>query len=268
VLYLYKYLFKGNRKISIHLNNTSDLHPDDENNHHLRGRMLCSHEAAWRGLGYQIYPASEPTVVLVKVKGELELSLIEDREQMSDLAIYFARPDNEYFADLKYCDFYKKWMYAKTPPKAFELIPNTAEYDTDSDSDSNSIETEGIRRNDDPLSNNAKARRGYKIMLKNGVKLYLYPRSDASDQLVRMGKVPLSSGEKWYLRYLLIHHAAYSHDDLKHVDGKNHQTFQAAAVAKGLVTSEGECVFAFNGCEYSCRITFFIRVYDWPRYLI
>jgi hypothetical protein len=76
VLYLYKYLYKGNKKITIHLNNTDDLHPDDEIKHFIRGRMLCSMEAAWKILGYQMYPASVPTVIRVKVKTEVEIAYI------------------------------------------------------------------------------------------------------------------------------------------------------------------------------------------------
>jgi hypothetical protein len=44
VLYLYKYLYKGNTKITVHLENTSDLNPLDEINHYIRGRMMCSME--------------------------------------------------------------------------------------------------------------------------------------------------------------------------------------------------------------------------------
>ena len=45
VMYLYKYLFKGSKKVTIDLNNTNDIRPDDEINLHLRGRMLSVMEA-------------------------------------------------------------------------------------------------------------------------------------------------------------------------------------------------------------------------------
>ena len=50
------------------LNNTDDLHPDDQINHYLRGRMVSSMEAFWRIMGYQMYPASDPPVTTIKIK--------------------------------------------------------------------------------------------------------------------------------------------------------------------------------------------------------
>jgi hypothetical protein len=54
IIYLYKYLFKGNRKLEITLNNLNDVHPEDEILNYLRGRMITSMEATWRILGYHI----------------------------------------------------------------------------------------------------------------------------------------------------------------------------------------------------------------------
>ena len=50
-----------------------------------------------------------------------------------------------------------------------------------------------------------------------------------------MGQLPLAAGEKWYLRHLLQHVPAYSHDELKTFDGQEYDSFQEAAVARGLV---------------------------------
>ena len=54
IIYLYKYLFKGNRKLELTLNNLDDVHPEDEILNYLRGRMITSMEATWRILGYHI----------------------------------------------------------------------------------------------------------------------------------------------------------------------------------------------------------------------
>ena len=67
VLYLYSYLFKGNKKIKFELNNTADIHEDDEINIHLRGRMVCSMDAFWRFMGYPTYPASDPPICQINV---------------------------------------------------------------------------------------------------------------------------------------------------------------------------------------------------------
>jgi len=58
LIYLFKYLMKGNKKIQVFLNNTDDVGEADEIKLHLRGRMISSMEAAWRCLSYNIYPAS------------------------------------------------------------------------------------------------------------------------------------------------------------------------------------------------------------------
>jgi hypothetical protein len=128
VLYLYKYLYKGNKKITIHLNNTDDLHPDDEINHHIRGRMLCSMEVAWRTLGFQMYPASTPTVVRIKVQLQEQMTHILSNQKLTDLAVYFNRPQNDTFKDMKYTEFFKAWMYAATPPKSFVLAGTPGNY--------------------------------------------------------------------------------------------------------------------------------------------
>ena len=51
IIYLYKYLFKGNRKLELTLNNLNDVDPQDEILKYLRGRMITSMEATWRILG-------------------------------------------------------------------------------------------------------------------------------------------------------------------------------------------------------------------------
>jgi hypothetical protein len=284
VLYLYKYLYKGNKKITIHLNNTDDLHPDDEIKHFIRGRMLCSMEAAWKILGYQMYPASVPTVIRVKVKTEVEIAYILGEQDNCDLAVYFARPQIPLFADMKYIEFFKLWMYAKVPPKAFVLaatehgashshpvrqaLSNLANIDAaeegsnsdsnsdyDSDSESDSDNEDGFEERQraaagpapltaNPFSN--KSRIGYRLTTLFN-QPYIFPRQrDKHQQLVRMSMIPLSSGEKWYIRLLLQHTAPYNHDDLRTVDGHLYATFQEAAIARGLVTSKQECVLSFQ----------------------
>jgi hypothetical protein len=122
VLYLYKYLYKGNKKITIHLDNVSDLHADDEHMHHIRGRMLCSMECAYRILGYQMYPPSMPTVTRIKVQTEVEMTDIVERGQMSDMAVYLSRPKNALFQNMLYAEFYHLWMYAKKHPVNFTVL--------------------------------------------------------------------------------------------------------------------------------------------------
>jgi hypothetical protein len=47
-LYLYKYLFKDNKKVKIQFNNTDHLHPLDEINQYIRGRIISTMDTMWK----------------------------------------------------------------------------------------------------------------------------------------------------------------------------------------------------------------------------
>ena len=67
VLYLYSYLFKGNKKVRFELQNTADVDDNDEITLYLRGRMICGMEAMWKFMGYPTYPASDPPTTKLDV---------------------------------------------------------------------------------------------------------------------------------------------------------------------------------------------------------
>ena len=48
IMYLYKYLFKGQKKSSFQLINEESTSPTDEISIYLKGRFLCSMDAMWR----------------------------------------------------------------------------------------------------------------------------------------------------------------------------------------------------------------------------
>jgi hypothetical protein len=56
----------------------------------------------------------------------------------------------------------------------------------------------------------------------------------------------ITAGEIWYLRILLLHCPAYRFETLLHVDGTNYKSFQAAAVARRLVTNVDEALCCYN----------------------
>ena len=85
VFYLYKYLYKGNRKVQLALKNTADLHDSDEINIFLRGRMLTSMDAVWRTFGYQTYPAPDPAIRLIKVILPKEMETILNENHLTDI---------------------------------------------------------------------------------------------------------------------------------------------------------------------------------------
>jgi hypothetical protein len=125
--------------------------------------------------------------------------------------------------------------------------PNSGHSDSDSSSDSGSDSDD-----DDPVATPSKpgdatgsAREGYRLTTLFS-QPYLFPRrGDVKSQLVRMHSLPLSAGEIWYFRLLLLHTAAYSHDEMKIVEGISYATYQEAAIARGLFTDVNECNIAF-----------------------
>jgi hypothetical protein len=60
MMYLYKYIFKGAKKVKATIIDKSIF--QDERTFYIRGRKLCSNDAVWRFLGYQTYPKSRPGV--------------------------------------------------------------------------------------------------------------------------------------------------------------------------------------------------------------
>jgi hypothetical protein len=68
VLYLYKYLFKGNRKVKATFQELSESQKVDEFFMYLRGRYICSMESTWKFFHFQTYPATKPSVSKITVK--------------------------------------------------------------------------------------------------------------------------------------------------------------------------------------------------------
>jgi hypothetical protein len=67
VLYLYKYLYKGAQKVKFRLQNADDIEDKDEISLYIRGRYLCSMDAVWRILGYQVLPTIDRVKLIVFV---------------------------------------------------------------------------------------------------------------------------------------------------------------------------------------------------------
>jgi hypothetical protein len=120
---LYKYLFKGNKKVTVELQDENfDLDPKDEIKRFIRGRMLCAMDATWRIFGFQNYPASFPSCTIIKVKLPAHLLALEQEQTLCDLSVYFARPQICRFENLKYAEFYKEWDYSYKKPARFNRL--------------------------------------------------------------------------------------------------------------------------------------------------
>jgi hypothetical protein len=108
VLYLYKYLYKGAKKVKMRLTNAENVNENDEITLYLRGRFLCAMDAMWRTLGYQTYPSPTPTVQTIKVKMPNMVQYLLFDNKSCDMLLYFNRPSLLY--ELKYTELFSKYI--------------------------------------------------------------------------------------------------------------------------------------------------------------
>ena len=155
MIYLYKYLFKGNKKSKVYFNNEDEK---DEITAFLHGRITCAMSACWRFFGYQTYPPTQPSVKLLDVKHATQLDYLEQGNQMCELAVYFMRPPELHH--LKYTEFYSIWTYSRTPPKR--------------------------TRGEDHVV--------YTIQDRRGKDIYIFRLEDPTKRIVRMQTMPIGSG--------------------------------------------------------------------------
>jgi hypothetical protein len=216
VVYLYKYFFKGNKKVKINLNNTDDVNPKDEIKLYLRGRMICSMDAMWQIYGFQNYPASTPSVTILKIKLPEAMELLISEAKLCNLYIYFNRPQS--LNNLKYTEMFTTWDYSLKQPR----------------------NSSNIISNDEPHY--------YTIRLENLNKnVYIYKKRQRGTipSVMRIEMIPLQAGEKWYLRLILYNYPAKSYNDALTINNITFETFQAAAIARGYITNKNEVVRAF-----------------------
>jgi hypothetical protein len=79
--------------------------------------------------------------------------------------------------------------------------------------------------------------------------------------------VPLTIGEKWYLRLILYSQPVVSFKNARTVEGITFQTFHEAALARKLVEDENEATIAFqwatlNSSPPELRTLFIIMTYQ------
>ena len=75
---------------------------------------------------------------------------------------------------------------------------------------------------------------------------YLYKRNQNFKSITRLEMVPLTVGEKWYLRLILYNVPVVSFKDARTFDGITYETFQEAALARKLVEDVEESRLAFQ----------------------
>jgi len=250
-VYLYKYIFKGSKKEKFRLDNADDIHDKDELNLYLRARMICSMDAAWRVMGYHTYPATNPSVTLVKVQmPEHQETYTNDpygSNMLTDLYVYFNRPDDIEFtvpeedegdveaadtnvfptlekdhngknlSDLKYTEFFELYTYGKILPKWHKDRP----------------EMEG--------------KKWWKVAYPNGLTNYVFKRKDPFQSIVRMQMLYSNIGELYWIRLLLLNKSCRSYEELRTSSPTRvHAKFQECAIALNLTCDETEATTGFR----------------------
>ena len=202
------------------LNNTSDLDPNDEINHFLRGRMVSSMEGFWRIMGYQMYPASDPPVTTIKIKKHTLWKDIIDKNLTCDFDIWLNRP--EIFNEIKFEEFFSLYDYSYTCPRSLiNRIQNICEC---------------------TLDNFICAIINIPQILTKNVYLYKLRKR----KIIRLNPVNIFSGEDWYFRLLVKNMCFNNYESAKECNGIKYRTYQEACAAYGLLENENEAEDAFN----------------------
>ena len=110
VLYLYKYLFKGNKKEKARIQalKITEEEQKDEILMYLKGRFICAMDSMWRFFHFQTYPSAQPSIMKINVKLPDHVNYLAREGKVSDMTIYFARP--AILRDYKYTQFLSSFL--------------------------------------------------------------------------------------------------------------------------------------------------------------
>ena len=233
VLYLYKYLFKGNRKEKARIAalGVTEEEQKDEILMYLRGRIICAMDSMWRFFHFQTYPGANPAVVKINVKLPDHVNLLLQDSKLSKMTVYFARP--QILHNYKFTEFYHHFDYTRGPlPKRF-----TGE----------TLWTEGgqvdFRQDHFCVDLTPK----FRTLTYNRQKAYLYSKDPTHEKsIIRMGWLYPNVGDIYYLRLLMYNRPAMSFEEYRTHNAIIHSTFQQSAVAHGYVDDMTEVISAFE----------------------
>ena len=193
VLYLYSYLYKGNKKVRAEALEdkeegapASSPNDSDEIRMHLNGRLLCAHDACSRALGYETYPQTEPSCKTVTVKTEAQVRFYLKEGLATDVYVYFEAQKIHDLRqrDFTFKDFYKEYYYS---------------YD---------VPTQGRRNRGAEFCFEIKSP-------KSDRKLFILKYVKDPVHIVRMKMLYPSAGDSWYLRLILQKRAVKSWKDAR-----------------------------------------------------
>ena len=114
-LYLYGYLFKGNKKARA-LARKMGRDDQDEVQMYLRGRYLCAMDASWRAYGFHTYPKTEPSVKVVAVKLKSRVIDLLTDGKVCDMYVYMESQTVPELANLKFAELFQQYHYKFKKP--------------------------------------------------------------------------------------------------------------------------------------------------------
>ena len=233
VLYLYKYLFKGNKKIKAQILalNLSEDQLANEIFMYIRGRVICAMDSMWRFFNFHTYPATKPSVVKITVKLPSTVAQILAGNKFCDIAIYFSRPE-AIFKDYKYAQFFQHFAWSKDLPARFKDQPLWTEDGV-------------VPFNENHICVDISA--AFPFLQSMAKKtLYIFSKDPNKPKSVnRMGMLYPNAGDIFYLRILLYNYPAMSFKDYLTNGPIVHKTFQESAVSHGYVNDNNEAILAF-----------------------
>ena len=245
-VYLYQYLFKGAKKERFRLTNAEDIADDDEINLHIRAQVISSMDSMWRVMGYETYPATTPSVILVHAQLPQQMDKFVSEKKVTDLYVYFNRPkvirtgpdeplpvehNGKSMDDLNFLEFFTIYCYSRT------LRRTMRKKHTD------------------------EGRLWWQLTMPNGVVIFVTKRQRPDQCIVRMNMLYSSAGEVYYLRLLLNHYPARSFKELllipttdsAAIDDDNNDnafepvdTYQEACMHCGLLNDLKEALMCFE----------------------
>lgn len=189
-------------QVDLNIVNKKSTAKTDEIKMHVRGRYICSMEAMWRAYGFETYPPTNPTVVVAKVYVEEYVTGIQHLNKVTDLIIYFNRPIQLH--QLTYSEFIRRYLYKRNQPpvRASEVYEIRLPYITSP--------------------------------------IFIYARQNSDKVIPRIEMVPITVGELWYLRLILLKRPAVSYKDCKTVNRITYLSYQEAAIASGYISDNDD----------------------------
>lgn len=214
IFYLFSYLYKGQKKAMQKLDlleaqpGSAQSEAHKQFDEYISSRKTSSMSATWVALGYHTYPSPIPKVRTLWARDEEFYAFHNAQGSASDIAVYFDRiPDHAHYL---FVEWYKRFSWSLKPPRNL-ASPNYI-YDHD---------------------------------LTCGRRVYVTARP-CSKGVVYMYKPTQHLGEHFYIRQLLKNVPTTSYRALRTHNNITYDTYQEAAIARGLVDNYIELTEIFN----------------------